>query len=59
LSIGYFVASTGSFNAALWFVAAHGLLGIFAYVVLAGRFERIVIEQPALSLSPSAAPDHV
>ena len=41
--IGYFVASTGSFNSALWFVAAHGLIGIFAYVVLAGRFERVVI----------------
>ncbi|MNP87363.1 hypothetical protein D3C76_1882120 [compost metagenome] len=42
--IGYFVARTGSFDSALWFVAAHGLLGIFGYVVLAGRFERVVIE---------------
>jgi D-galactonate transporter len=44
--IGFFVASTGSFNSALWFVAAHGLIGIFAYVALAGRFERVVIAQP-------------
>lgn len=43
--IGYFVASTGSFNSALWFVAAHDLIGIFGYVVLAGPFERVVIEQ--------------
>ncbi|MEG5262681.1 MFS transporter [Pseudomonas sp. JDS28PS106] len=41
--IGFFVASTGSFNSALWFVAAHGLIGIFAYLVLAGRFERVEI----------------
>lgn len=47
LVIGYIVAVTGSFNIALWFVAAHGLLGIFAYGVLAGRFERVVIEEKA------------
>ncbi|GAB7529679.1 galactarate/glucarate/glycerate transporter GudP [Pseudomonas sp. 3A(2025)] len=44
--IGYFVATTGSFNSALWFVAAHGLVAIFAYTVLAGRFERVVIRKP-------------
>lgn len=42
--IGYVVASTGSFDNALWFVAAHGLIGIFAYVVLARRFERIILK---------------
>jgi D-galactonate transporter len=42
--IGYVVASTGSFNNALWFVAAHGLVGIFAYLVLAGRFERVELK---------------
>jgi D-galactonate transporter len=47
LVIGYIVAVTGSFNIALWFVAAHGVLGIFAYGVLAGRFERVVIEEKA------------
>ena len=41
LVIGYVVASTGSFHNALWFVAAHGVLGIFAYLLLARRFERI------------------
>lgn len=39
--IGYVLASTGSFTNALWFVAAHGVLGIAAYVGLAGRFERV------------------
>lgn len=47
LVIGYFVASTGSFAGALWFVAAHGLIGIAAYVWLAGRFERIRIAPAA------------
>jgi D-galactonate transporter len=41
--IGFVVASTGSFDKALWFVAAHGVVGIFAYVVLAGRFERVEV----------------
>ena len=40
LVIGYVVASTGSFHNALWFVAAHGVLGILAYLLLARRFER-------------------
>ncbi|HYQ55277.1 MAG TPA: MFS transporter [Pseudomonas sp.] len=40
LVIGYVVASTSSFHNALWFVAAHGVLGIFAYLLLARRFER-------------------
>ncbi|MFK4136103.1 MFS transporter [Pseudomonas luteola] len=39
--IGLFVAATGSFHIALWFVAAHGLIGILAYGVLATRFERV------------------
>ncbi|ABI89517.1 hypothetical protein CH72_3997 [Burkholderia ambifaria AMMD] len=43
LVIGYFVAHTGSFAAALWFVAAYGLLGVAAYAWLAGRFEPIRI----------------
>jgi len=50
--IGYFVATTGSFNSALWFVAAHGLIGIFSYLVLAGRFERVVIKDTEATQSP-------
>jgi MFS family permease len=40
LVIGYFVASTGSFSGALWFVAAHGLIGIAAYALGARRVKR-------------------
>jgi ACS family glucarate transporter-like MFS transporter len=43
--IGYVVATTGSFNDALWFVGAHGVLAILAYGVLAGPFQRLVIQQ--------------
>jgi len=35
--IGYLLAATGSFDAALIFVGAHCLLAIFAYFVVAGR----------------------
>jgi ACS family glucarate transporter-like MFS transporter len=42
--IGYVLASTGSFTNALWFVAAHGVLGILAYLGLAGRFERVRVD---------------
>lgn len=42
--IGYVVAVTGSFDKALWFVAAHGLLGVIAYGVIAGPFRRLVIK---------------
>jgi ACS family glucarate transporter-like MFS transporter len=39
--IGYIVANTGSFDAALVFVSAHCLLAIFSYFVIAGKFERM------------------
>ncbi len=39
--IGFIVASTGSFDRALWFVGAHGVIAILAYGVLAGRFHRL------------------
>jgi MFS transporter, ACS family, glucarate transporter len=41
--IGYVVATTNSFSNALWFVAAHGVVGIVAYLLLAQRFERIEV----------------
>jgi len=41
--IGYVVATTGSFNNALWFVGAHGVIAILAYGVLAGPFQRLQI----------------
>ncbi|SAL28682.1 MFS transporter [Caballeronia humi] len=42
--IGYVVASTGSFDRALWFVGAHGIVAILAYGLLAGRFKRIELK---------------
>lgn len=41
LVIGYVVSVTGSFADALWFVAAHGVLAVIAYLAIAGRFERV------------------
>lgn len=32
--IGFIIAATGSFDVALWFVGAHGLLGLIGYVVM-------------------------
>lgn len=43
--IGFVVASTGSFDKALWFVGAHGIAAIFAYLVVSGRFRRIELRQ--------------
>jgi D-galactonate transporter len=43
--IGFVVATTGSFDRALWFVGAHGVIAMLAYGLLAGRFFRI--ELPA------------
>jgi hypothetical protein len=39
--IGYAVASAGSFDRALRFVSAHGVVAILAYGVIAGKFRRI------------------
>ncbi|WP_246793531.1 MFS transporter [Burkholderia perseverans] len=47
LVIGFVVATTGSFDRALWFVGAHGIVAILAYGVLAGRFERVALPAPA------------
>jgi ACS family glucarate transporter-like MFS transporter len=45
--IGFVVASTGSFNNALWFVGLHGVIAMLAYGVLAGPFRRMEI-RPAV-----------
>lgn len=41
LAIGYLVAWTGNFDAALIFVAVHGLVGILAHVWLTGPLRRL------------------
>ncbi|AFJ46690.1 MFS transporter [Shimwellia blattae] len=50
--IGYVVSVTGSFNLALYFVAAHGLLAIISYGLIAGRFERIPGSSPECLSDP-------
>jgi ACS family glucarate transporter-like MFS transporter len=42
--IGYIVATTGSFNGALVFVALAALGAIFSFVFLAGRIERVQLK---------------
>lgn len=41
LAIGYLVAATGSFDSALWFVAAHAVAGLLCHLVLIGPIRRI------------------
>lgn len=45
--IGFVVASTGSFNNALWFVGLHGVIAMLAYGVLAGPFRRMELKPVA------------
>jgi ACS family glucarate transporter-like MFS transporter len=42
--IGYILESTGSFNSALVFVGAHGLVAIFSYWVIVGKIERFELK---------------
>lgn len=39
--IGYLLHSSGSFNSALLYVSAHGLLAAFAYLFIVGRIRRL------------------
>ncbi|CAM03866.1 ACS family glucarate transporter-like MFS transporter [Saccharopolyspora erythraea NRRL 2338] len=43
--IGYTVQATGSFNTALWFVAAHGLLSLVGLAAM-GTIRRIQFDEP-------------
>jgi ACS family glucarate transporter-like MFS transporter len=43
--IGYIVAATGSFNGALVFVGANALVAAFAYLVIVGKIERVVLKR--------------
>lgn len=49
--IGYTVQATGSFDIALWFVAAHGVLALPAFAVL-GRSRRIEFDLPETEKTP-------
>lgn len=39
--IGYLLASSGSFNSALFYVGAHGLLAAFSYMFIVGKIQRL------------------
>jgi ACS family glucarate transporter-like MFS transporter len=39
--IGYVVQTTGSFTLAMYFVAAHGVVGALAYLLVSGRLRRL------------------
>jgi ACS family glucarate transporter-like MFS transporter len=50
LVIGYILKTTGSFNGALLYVGAHGLIGALSYLLIVGEIKRVelkVIEVPA------------
>jgi ACS family glucarate transporter-like MFS transporter len=50
LVIGYILKTTGSFNGALMYVGAHGLIGALSYLLIVGEIKRVelkVIEVPA------------
>ena len=49
--IGYIIQRTGSFNGALVFVAANGLLAAVSYLVIVGEIKRMIL----VRLTPCAA----
>ncbi len=54
--IGYILAETGSFNGALLFVGAHGIVAVLSYWFIVGRIERIDLSRldPKFSAAASA-----
>jgi hypothetical protein len=55
ITIGYILQTTGSFNGALWFVAAHCLLAMFSYLVVVGKIRRVAL-RPKPAIIAAAAP---
>ncbi len=50
--IGYILAVTGSYDGALWFVAAHSVLAVLAYLFIVGKIQRVVLNKDkALALA--------
>jgi ACS family glucarate transporter-like MFS transporter len=52
--IGYILAGTGSFNGALVFVGAHGLVAVLSYWLIVGRIERIDLAKLGRNAAPVA-----
>lgn len=53
--IGYILAGTGSFNGALVYVGAHGLVAVMSYWLIVGKIERAEIRRPSAAAAPSHA----
>jgi MFS transporter, ACS family, glucarate transporter len=49
ITIGYILQVTGSFNGALWFVAAHCLIAMFSYLVVVGKIHRVTLRPAPLA----------
>jgi ACS family glucarate transporter-like MFS transporter len=45
--IGYLVSASGSFDSALWFLAAHCIVTILAYFLIVGKIERLELKPRA------------
>lgn len=43
--IGYIIQTTGSFNGALVFVAANGLIAAASYLLIVGKIERLELKK--------------
>ena len=56
LAVGYIVQRTGSFDAALVYIAVLGLVGALSYLVIVGPLHRLQLDAPR-SPSPSATAD--
>jgi ACS family glucarate transporter-like MFS transporter len=56
IGIGYIVQTTGSFDLALVFVAAHSVLAMFSYLVIVGPIRRFALRMPDGSTLGQAAP---
>ena len=56
ITIGYILQVNGSFNGALWFVAAHCLIAMFSYLVIVGKISRVTLQPvPAVAEVTAAA----
>lgn len=54
--IGYIIAETHSFNGALVYVGAHGLIAILCYWLVVGRIERMELSGEAAPRTPDSSP---
>lgn len=56
IAIGYLVSTTGSFEAALTYVAVVAAIGAFSYLFVVGKLERLGSAPPAAAAVPPISP---